>query len=321
MSLRRLFSTLLALTAAAALPGCAGGPSGKHAVAARAEAVRAGGIIADHLAVAEFEQIPAEAIALAKKKFAIHYARTSHGSQIDVGLYMLAKQLGAHYKVPWGFIKTVNGDLGVNGSLDWEKQTKKTLAGFGGSYNVVIWSWCGGATENDSAGIQAYLDAMERLEKKYPKIVFVYMTGHTNQWKAEVTRKNNAQIRAYCKQHGKVLFDFEDIESWDPAGNFYADAGDDCKWCESWCGKHPCPTCGVCSHSHCYNCYIKGQAFWWMMARMAGWPGLRRGPDEEAVPEASDAVPEASDAVPEASDAVPEASDAVPEASDMPTGE
>ncbi len=293
MNLRRPLPTIAAVVAAtlSALSACAGGPGGHHAVAARAEAARVGGIIADHRAVAEFEQVPAKAIALAKKKFAIHYTRTSHGSQIDVGLYMLAKQLGGTYKVPWDFIKTVNGDLGTNGNLDWDKLTRKALATFGGSYNVVIWSWCGGATKNDSAGIQAYLDAMERLEKDFPKVVFVYMTGHTSEWKTETTRANNAQIRAYAKKHGKVLFDFEDIESWDPAGNFHADAGDDCKWCESWCGKHPCPTCGDCPHSHCYNCYIKGQAFWWMMARLAGWPGLAH---REAAPDLPASPPDAA---------------------------
>ena len=27
------------------------------------------------------------------------------------------------------------------------------------------------------------------------------------------------------------------------------------------------------AHSHCLNCYQKGKAFWWMMARIAGWDG------------------------------------------------
>jgi hypothetical protein len=26
-----------------------------------------------------------------------------------------------------------------------------------------------------------------------------------------------------------------------------------------------------CAHSHCFNCYLKGKAFWWLLARMAGW--------------------------------------------------
>ena len=32
-------------------------------------------------------------------------------------------------------------------------------------------------------------------------------------------------------------------------------------------------TMGDCQHSHPFNCYRKGQAVWWMLARLAGWPG------------------------------------------------
>ena len=277
---------ILALTAA-----CTSGPGGQHARAARAEATRAGGILADHRAADAFDRIPPEAIAAAKKKFAIYYSRTSHGSQVEVGMHMLANRLGDTYSVPRSFLEGVNGDLGEHGNLEFEKLTRKALSGFGGMYNVVMWSWCGGATENDSTGIQAYLDAMERLEAAYPTVLFVYMTGHTNQWQSEVTRRNNQQIRDYCKAHNKVLYDFEDIESWDPDGNFYADAGDDCKWCESWCSSHECPGCTECSHSHCFNCYRKGQAFWWMMARLAGWPGE----DAAATPPPADPPTPAAD--------------------------
>ena len=62
-----------------------------------------------------------------------------------------------------------------------------------------------------------------------------------------------------------------DIESYDPDGNYYPDASDDCGWCSTWCAGHSCPACGSCAHSHCFNCYLKGKAFWWMMARLAGW--------------------------------------------------
>ena len=43
----------------------------------------------------------------------------------------------------------------------------------------------------------------------------------------------------------------------------------DCRWCAT----HTCPSCSGCAHSHCFNCYQKGKAFWWMMSRMSGWSG------------------------------------------------
>ena len=71
--------------------------------------------------------------------------------------------------------------------------------------------------------------------------------------------------------NGKLLFDFADIESWDPDGTYYPDETDACNWCSDWCAIHTCPGCAGCAHSHCFNCYLKGKAFWWLMARMIGW--------------------------------------------------
>jgi hypothetical protein len=83
-----------------------------------------------------------------------------------------------------------------------------------------------------------------------------------------------------------VLFDFADIESYDPDGNYFLDkyADDHCNydsdgngtrdanWAEEWSAANPgqCSSCS-CAHSHPLNCDLKGKAFWWMMARLAGW--------------------------------------------------
>jgi hypothetical protein len=135
---------------------------------------------------------------------------------------------------------------------------------------MVVWSWCGGLSDNTPEGVQAYLDAMDELERDYPGVVFVYMTGHLDGSGASGTlRANNELIRSSCRTHGKVLFDFADIESWDPDGVFHPDDDDSCHWCSAWCATHVCPSCGDCAHSHCLNCERKGRAFWWLLTTLA----------------------------------------------------
>jgi hypothetical protein len=147
--------------------------------------------------------------------------------------------------------------------------------------NVVMWSWCGQADTTEE-NMQTYLDLMSGLEADYPNVIFIYMTGHlTGTGEDGNLNQRNNQIRAHCIAHNSVLFDFADIESYDPDGNYFLDRGatDSCNydggnWADEWCAAHPgeCVSCS-CAHSHCLNCQQKGKAFWWMMARLAGWGG------------------------------------------------
>ncbi len=226
-------------------------------------------ILANHLAVAEFDSIPNTTFQEIRDQFQFFYGHTSHGSQIMTGIGMLANEDATQFAAP--SFHEPGGDLGHNGSLAWEGQTRAWL-GDHPETNCVMWSWCGGCSDNTVEGINIYLNAMNQLELDFPDVVFIYMTGHLDGGGTDGTLyQNNNQIREYCASNGKILFDFADIESWDPAGVYYPNESDGCGWCADWCTENECPGCGSCAHSHCFNCYQKGKAFWWLMANVDGW--------------------------------------------------
>ncbi len=227
-----------------------------------------GAPIADHEAAADFDLIPQAYFDQIRDDYAIFYGHTSHGSQVVSGLDVLAGEDSLYEKPSF---HEISDDLGHTGDTSWVAPTEDALDT--GSYDVAMWSWCGGCSDNTDEGIDAYLAAMEQLEADYPSVVFVYMTGHLDgSGVAGLLYHNNDRIRQYCEDHDKILFDFADIESWDPDGNYFPDETDSCNWCTDWCASHECPDCG-CAHSQCFNCYQKGRAWWWMMARIAGWDG------------------------------------------------
>ena len=222
------------------------------------------GFTANHLAAIDFDLIPSGTVEdVASLK--IFYGHTSHGSQILTGLDMVESEDAAYVQPTF---HEYGDDLGYANDVTWVQPTRDWLNAHP-DYNIVMWSWCGGVSSNTEEGINTYLNAMNQLEIDYPEVVFIYMTGHLDGTGVDgnlYTRNN--QIREYCTENEKYLFDFADIESYDPSGTYYPDETDYCNWCTTWCASHDCPSCGDCAHSQCLNCYQKGKAFWWLMMRL-----------------------------------------------------
>lgn len=227
------------------------------------------GFTVNHSTADGFRAIPAQVLAQVRERLRIYYNHTSHGSQLVTGLEMLA---GEGVALP-PLDDAYSTDLG---NADWPAITRSFLAAHAGT-NVVMWSWCGQLSWMSASEVNAYLVAMTALEADYPGVTFVYMTGHLDGTGPTGTlHGNNERIRAYCRANAKVLFDFADIERFDPAGDAYPEGSDACEWCEDWCATHDCPDCGGCAHSHCFNCYRKGQALWGLFARLVGYAGPGR---------------------------------------------
>jgi hypothetical protein len=253
-------------------------------------------IIIDHGAC-DLSLVPVSAIEKAKSSLHVAYGHTSHGSQIITGMDGLVTFAGAPHGgtlYAWnngakdGSLdirdEAMPGDLGNPDFTSWARETRDYL-GSHPEINVIMWSWCGEVSDASPEDINTYLSLMDRLEKDYPGVTFVYMTGHLDGSGVDGNlNQRNQQIRDYCRANNKVLFDFADIESYDPDGNYYLDRGanDNCdydngNWAVEWQDRH---TEGVdwyqCepAHTQALNGNLKAYAAWWMFARIAGWDGL-----------------------------------------------
>ena len=257
-------------------------------------------VIVNHTSISS-DRIPSTWIDQAKQKLHIAYGHTSHGSQISTGMAGSlpwqerttpsalagggALDLRDYYGDFGGL--GVASDLGNPNRTAWESATRTYLAQ-NPAINVIIWSWCG-QVDGTQAEIQQYLDLMNGLEHDFPNVKFVYMTGHTDG--AALTGNvptRNKQIRDYCNANNKILYDFADIESYDPDGTYFGDKlvndacdydsnGDgirDRNWAIDWQNAHPgewynCES----AHSQPLNANMKAYAAWWLWARLAGWDG------------------------------------------------
>ncbi|MBN2656336.1 MAG: hypothetical protein JXR86_04690 [Spirochaetales bacterium] len=282
-------------------------------------------IIADHEYgnLSALLSIPVETLDKVKSDLHIAFTHTSHGSQITSGMTGLVSFMNNRGGYDEDYFAWNNG--GSEGALDlhdyamsswddlgtdnWDDLTRTYLGtpdnstGRGqtnSDVNVVIWAWCGQVSDiSESDLISRYLSPMSTLEEEYPGIRFVYMTGHLDgSGLTGNLHLRNEQIRTFCEQNGKILFDFADIETYDPDGQYYGDRyptdacnydydnsgwtsqdGDpalptdgDRNWATAWQEAHiedtdwyDCYT----AHSQPLTANQKTYAMWWLLSKLA----------------------------------------------------
>ena len=271
----------------------------------------------------DLKSVPVEWIDSAKANIRLAYFHTSHGSQINSGLTPLDAFMGGNGI----YLRSEEGGEGIlyfddhygpdlsnrEGTFDDETRTFLDDPA-NADINVIMWSWCQ-ILGHDGDENPGYCSNMDDLIAEYGPggskitsgtrtvpVQFIYMTGHVNgQGEQGRTNEINTYIRNHCITNDRILYDFADIESYDPDDNYFLDdsTNDECyymvngertgNWAIEWAdGKvmmdgegdvaHNEPNGGQyynCSpaHTHAVNGNMKAYAFWYMMARLAGWEG------------------------------------------------
>ena len=287
------------------------------AVGLAAGAGGAAPVVIDHRHTDVTELTPAQ-IERAKSSLHIAYGHTSHGSQLTDGMSGLvgfANGGGKGLALPADAFDWNDG--GSGGALDLHDYAMDGDVGYYPQWynntitylnnpshadvNVIMWSWCGQMDDEYAAGTLSnyYLLPMSSLETSYPDVVFIYMTGHApgpDEMNPTIDRRTKEAcrcIRDYCLANNKVLFDFNDIEHYNPDDTFFEYVSDSCNyyatndgaaagnWATEWQAAHVQDVdwydCGS-AHSEPLNANLKAYAAWALWCRL----GADRDRDEIA---------------------------------------
>ena len=233
----------------------------------------------------DLSAVPTQWIEAVQNGTRLHYAHTSHGGQLTEGLQSIEDD-DSFYSVAIGYstLPAESGALCIfDGQMDetyvgpelfWETpegmdMTRAVLDG-NPQINVCMWCWCTQLDWYGAEEVENYLDAMSTLENEYPGVTFVYMTGNAQSQGSEGYNRfqRNSQIRQFCEENGRYLFDFADMDCW------YNGEQNTYNYQEMAIpSEHPHYYGDEAGHTTYESCENKGSALWWLLALIEGWNG------------------------------------------------
>ncbi|MBI4722541.1 MAG: T9SS type A sorting domain-containing protein [Candidatus Stahlbacteria bacterium] len=247
-----------------------------------------GPLIIDHTCT-DLSIIPNDWIDSVKAKCKLHYAHTSHGSQLTTGMARIETN-NSFYAVAINY-SSLPTEANVFCIFDGQESVTyitpdlywRTQDGMNRTRNVLnhnpsikysMWSWCCQLTSYSVAQVQAYLDSITKLETEYPNVTFIYMTCNAQETGGGGYNRHlrNQQIRQYCNTNNKVLFDFADLDAWwyNPGTSNWEFAS--YSYNDSTIPvEHSHFNGNEAGHTTYESCEQKGKAVWWMFAVLAGW--------------------------------------------------
>lgn len=252
------------------------------------------GVIIDHTSC-YIDEIPSNVIDSIKQNIRLQWCGQSHSHQVPTGLGLLEEDYpvfevsintdgNAWLPEPNGTFCIMDG-LSMFGQCgnccqayvyphaywdgaDAQSNVNKTLVECYPSINVSGFLFCGELETADETYVQNYLSALTNYEQLYPEVTFIYTTGHAqssgslgyNRW------LRNNQIRQYCTENNKILFDFANLDCWyNGEANSYEYNG------ETVPLQHPQYDPDIIYHTTEESCKNKAKAIWYLMARLCGW--------------------------------------------------
>ena len=187
-----------------------------------------------------------------------------------------AVKVAEHPQAEWfdrngGIAEFYAGRNGEPASKTKEFETRMGDQGFGKRVDVAMMKYC--YADFPRAGMQKanfelYRDAMLRVEKAFPKVKLVWWTApitvagapnNVDRW------EYNQLVRDYCAKNKKILFDIADIESHDPDGKMTTNEREKEMLFAGYKGEG--------NHMNKDGADRAARAWWWLMARLAGWDG------------------------------------------------